>query len=225
VLYRQYRLLVVAFAYGLGVILTVGFSPRYPYALNTDACIVTLVISLLAYGIIVWKHHFCLAGIVILCVRLGMLNSFSEFLARNGLTTVGGLAGVFGLGSVFLYLLFGRQLHKAVQVFGTACLAGFLFDYLPDYAHWRYIVVLFGTGLLAIGLWSRTRDILAISILWAPFFIKLYMAAKYIAHWRFVILGFLLLGAGTVVSLLRRPTRNKTGTETPGESWDSSGDK
>jgi hypothetical protein len=35
------------------------------------------------------------------------------------------------------------------------------------------------------------------------------MLAKQIAHWRYVILSFLLLGAGTVVSLLKHPIRNR----------------
>jgi len=138
------------------------------------------------------------------------------------LTEIGAIAGVCGLGFVFLYLVFGRQLDKIVRFAGALCLAGFIFDYLPEYIHWRYMVILLGTGLLTAGLWLGTRDILVISTLWMPICIRLYMVAKQIAHWRFVILGFLLLGAGTIASLLKRPIKDQTGEQNQKSRGDSS---
>jgi hypothetical protein len=205
VYHRWYPLVGVAFIYGIGVILTAGFSPENPHDLNTHACIGTLVVALLVYGMIIRNQFLCLAGIIILCFGLLQLETFSKFAADCALTKAGGIAGVFGLGSMSLLLFFGKQLHKAAKIIGILCLAGFVFDYLPESFHIRYLVVLFGTGLLIGGLWLRTKDILAILILCVPYLTRLYMVAKHIAHWRFVILGFLLLGAGTIVSLLKRP--------------------
>lgn len=220
--HRWYPLLAVVFAYGLGVILTAGFSPQHPYDLNIHACVGTLVVALLVYGTIIRNQYICLAGIIILCFGLSLWDGFSKFATSYHLTEVGGLAGVCGLGSVAFYLLFGHRLHKAIRIVGTLCLAGFVFDYLPDYTHWRYLIVLLGTGLLVTGLWFRTRDILVISILWVPSFIRLYIVAKHIAYWRLVILGFLLLAAGTVASLLKRPTRNRICQEKPEKPGDTS---
>jgi hypothetical protein len=200
---------IVAFAYILGVILTWGFSPERPHDLNFYACIGTLVVAVILYGLFIRNPYVCLAGIIILCSGLSFLDSFSKFAASYQVTEVGGLAGVFGLGSVALYLLFGSRLHKALRIISALCLAGFMFDYLQDYTHLRYLIILVGTGLLATGLWFRTRDILVISILLVPSLVRLYILAKRLAYWRFVILSFLLLGAGTFISLLKRPRNNK----------------
>ncbi|MHC4529316.1 MAG: hypothetical protein ACYS29_15685 [Planctomycetota bacterium] len=217
-LHRWRWLWLVVFAYGLCVVLTVGFSPQSPYDLNNRACVGTLVAGLLVYGMIIRNPYVCLSGILVLCLGLSqrpVLSKFAvsyaltddvaEFATSYDLTETGVLAGIFGLGSMGICLLFGKQVHRAVRIVGAVCLAGFVVDYLPEYAHWRYAAALLGTGLLTAGLWWRTRDPVAIGILWVPFFIRLYMLAKRIAHWRFVILGFLVLGAGTFVSLLKRP--------------------
>lgn len=206
--HRRYPLRVVAVAYGLGVILTAGFSPERPHDLNTYACFGSLVAAIMLYGMFKRNPYVCLAGVVIICSGLSLWDPFSKYAAFYQVSEVGGLAGVFGLGSVAIYIVFGRRLHKVICIIGTLCIAGFMFDYLSDYNHWRYMVVLLVTGLLMIGLWFRTRDILAISILWIPSLVRLYILAKLIAHWRFIILSFLLLGAGTVVSLFKRPKKD-----------------
>jgi len=210
-IYHQwwYRLLFASFAYGLGVILTFGFSPEHPYDLNTHACVWTLVIALLVYGIIVRNQFSYLAGIVVLCIELAYLDSFSVFVKNLNLTEVGSLAGICGLGCMAFYLLFGQRLHKVFQIVGALCLAGFVYDYLPEYLHWTYIIALPVTGCLMGLLWFRRKDILAMAILCIPFLIKLYIMAKLLAYWRLVILGFLLLAAGTIASLLKRPTRDR----------------
>jgi hypothetical protein len=209
---------IVAFAYFLGVILTAGFSPEQPHDLNFYACVGTLVVAVILYGLFIRNPYVCLAGIIILCSGLSFLDSFSKFAASYQVTEVGGLAGVFGLGTAILYLLFGIRLHKAIRIISAVCLAGFIFDYLQDYTHLRYLIILVGTGLLAAGLWYRTRDILVMSILLVPSLVRLYILAKRLAYWRFVILSFLLLGAGTFVSLLKRPKNDKVSQDEHGDS-------
>jgi len=208
----------VAFAYVLGVILTAGFSPEYPHDLNFYACMGTLVVAMILYGLFIRSPYVCLAGIIFLCSGLSLLDSFSKFAESYQVTKAGGLAGVFGLGSVVLYLLFGSRLHKVVRIISALCLVGFMFDYLQDYTHLRYLIILAGTGLLVAGLWYRTRDILVISILLVPSLVRLYILAKRLAYWRFVILSFLVLGAGTFVSLLKRPKNDKISKEERDES-------
>ena len=129
------------------------------------------------------------------------------------MTEVGSLGGICGLGCMAFYLIFDQRLHKIFQIAGALCLAGFVYDYLPDYLHWSYIIALPVTGCILGLLWFRRKDILVMAILCVPFLIKLYIMAKRLANWRFVILGFLLLAAGTVASLLKRPTRNRLDRE------------
>jgi len=216
--HRRYMLLGVAVFYGLGVILTAGFSPEHPYDLNIKACAGTLVVLFVVYGLIIRNPYVCIEGIIILCVGLSQWDVFSRFAKSYDLTEVGGLAGVFGLSATALCLLFGSRVHKTVRVVGALCLAGFMFDYLSEYTYWRYAIVLFGTVSLTAGLWFRTRDILVIFILWMPFLVRLYIVAKRIAYWRFVIVGFLLLGAGTIASLFKHRIRDRVGPETHREN-------
>jgi len=131
-------------------------------------------------------------------------DGFSKFATSYQLSHVGGIAGVIGLASVVLCLVFGQGFAKALRILGILCLAGFIYDYLPEESHWRYLVVLIGMVLLIVALWFRTRDVFIMLIPWGPYLIRLYVAASQIAYWRFVIIGFMLLGVGTAVSLFKR---------------------
>jgi hypothetical protein len=79
-----------------------------------------------------------------------------------------------------------------------------VYDWLPAAFGGRYIVAVAGVALLATALWFRTRDIAVVSVLVAPLMGRFYIAAKVLAYWRMVIVGFFLLAGGTVVSLLKR---------------------
>lgn len=211
--HRWYLLLHGASLYGLGVILTIGFSPANPYDLNMHACFGLFVVGLLIYGIVKRKQYICALAIIILCLGLTKWNGLSTFSSSYNLTEIGVLAGICGISFIVLYLMFNKQLNIIIRVIGVFCLAGFIFDYLPEFVHWKYIIVSLGTVFLMTGLWFRTRDILIILILWIPTSLRLFMLAKRIAHWRFVILGFFLLVAGTIVSLRKRPMRDQISTQ------------
>jgi hypothetical protein len=116
------------------------------------------------------------------------------------------------------YLLFSHRLHKVFQIAGALCLAVFIYDYLPKHIDWRYLIVLLATGCLVALLWFRRKDLPVMLILCVPLLIKLYIAAKCLAYWRMVILGFLLLAAGTVASLLKRPARGSLSRKNESEA-------
>jgi hypothetical protein len=211
-LYRRYFKMpaaVVGILYGLGVVLTFGFSPDYPYALNFRACLATAVTIFLIYGLVKHNQYLCIAAIVLLWFGLLYSNGFTELSKSYQLTKAGGLAGVLGLGFAGLFIVFGSELKKLVRVVSAFCLVGFLFDYMPGDFHWRYAAALAGIVLLAVILRYRAKDVLFISVLWLPLFIKTYIAARQFAYWRAVIVGFLLLGAGAAASLLKLRIRER----------------
>jgi hypothetical protein len=209
--HRHFKVLAVSIGilYGLGVILTFGFSPEHPYDLNVRSCLVTAIGILLVYGLTKRNQYLCIAAIVILCIGLSYSKAFEELLKSYQLTKIGGLAGVSGLGFAGLYIIFGSRLNKFTGFIGAICLMGFLFDYIPSDFHWRYAIALAGAVLLVIILWHRAKDILFISILWMPLFIKTYIAARQFAYWRAVVVGFLLLGAGAAASVLKLRMRER----------------
>jgi len=205
--YRQNRWLWIGTAaYGLGVVLTFGFSPQYPYDLNIFACAGILVIVLLTSGLFFQNPYVCLAGVVLLCMGTPFLDKFSEIVEGRQLTQIGAVAGIFGMGVIGIYLLFVDKLVWFVRVLGAVFLAGFILDYLPGSLHWRYLGTGLFVGLLIIVLWLRTKKLDVISILLIPFFIKAYILTKQLAAWRYVIVGFVLLAAGAVASLFKRST-------------------
>jgi len=125
------------------------------------------------------------------------------------LTVFGGQVGLLGVGFFVLCMIFGTKVPKIFRFLGTLCLAILIFDYLPNCFHWRYVVVCAVLIILETGLWIRTKDNFLAAILAAPFFAKLYIAGEEIGYWRFVILGFLALASGTIVSLCKQKARDR----------------
>jgi hypothetical protein len=214
--HRHFKVLAVSIGilYGLGVILTFGFSPEHPYDLNVRSCLVTAIGILLVYGLAKRNQYLCIAAVVILCIGLSYSKAFEELLKSYQLDKIGGLAGVSGFGFAGLYIIFGSKLNKFTGFIGAICLMGFLFDYMPSDFHWRYAIAIVGTISLVIVLRYRAKDILFISVLWLPIFIKTYIAARQFAYWRAVIVGFLLLGAGAAASMLKLRIRQRTESKT-----------
>jgi len=209
--HRRYLLLGIPILYGISVILTAGFSPERPYDLNISVSAVLFIVALLVYGVVIRKPYVCLAGIIAFCFGLGLWDGFPSYVKPYQLTDIGAIAGLCGAGFMVVYFFFGSRLFRIVPIFAALCLAGFIFDYLPEDIHSRYIIAFVGLLLMIALLWLRTKEMAAIVILCVPFFIRLYILARYIAHWRYVILGFILLGVGTVVSLMKRSlTRQKS---------------
>lgn len=199
----------VVFAYALGVILTTGFSPEYPHELNSLSCWIVLVASLLIYGLTIRNTIICFSAFLILSVGLPYANGFSELMKSWQLTVPGSMGGTCGLGVIGLYLIFGKKLHRVLGVAGGIFLAAFIYDYLPAEIHVRYLIVLVAMLLLLTALWFRTKDLLVISILAIPFFIRGYVLTKVLANWRYIILGFMALLTGAFVSLFKRSVQEK----------------
>ncbi len=191
----------IVYGCALGAVLTAGYSPLHPWDLNTRAFGVTLVVSLLAYGIVTWKPSVCFLAIAILTLGLSQMQSFTKGVVAWQLTPFGALAGVMGLGCTLLYLLFTRQLHIGARMAGFAGLAIFVYDFLPYSLTPRYALALAIAVAIAVIVWLRTRDRLVFLFLSLPFGVRIYILAKQIAHWRFVILGFIVLAAGAVMSV------------------------
>jgi hypothetical protein len=201
---RWYSLLYVVFFYGMGVVLTWGYSRANPHALNISATLWATAISLICYGLTRRNQFPYLAGVITLCVQVTRIASFAAFAKSHALSEMGIIAGIFGIGIMAFYLVFGQRMEKALRMVGTLCLAGFLYDYMPSDIHWRHAIAILGTGSLVAVLWFKYKDAALIAILSVPFLIKLYVVTRCLGYWRAVILGFLLLAAGALASL-RKP--------------------
>ncbi len=206
--HKWYRLLYVVIPYMLGTMLTIGFSPSEPYNLNIYAVVIVVTAGLLLFGIIKRNQYALFSVTVILSVCLLKWKGLAEFASGYGLQDGSILLVLYGVSVTVLYFIFGINLNKAIKVLGMLTLAGFFYDYLPAYTHWKYIIVSIVTIVLMAGFWFRTKEILITLILWIPTGLRLYILAKQIAQWRYVIVGFFLLIAGTVFSLLKHTSKD-----------------
>ena len=211
--HKWYKLLYVAVLYALGTMLTIGFSPSEPYALNINAVAIVVTFGLLVYGIVKRNQYALFSVIVILSIGLLRWKGLANFSSGYGLREIGVLSALYGIGITILYFIFGMNFNKNIKIMGILCLAGFFFDYLPQYTDLKYIVVSVVTIFLMAGFWFRTKEILIASVLWIPTGLRLYMLAKHIAQWRYVIVGFFLLITGTVFSLLKNSSKNLPNTK------------
>lgn len=213
-IYRKaYGLYSIVAVYGLGVIWTIGFSPEYPHELNTMVCGIVLITALLVYGLFIRNPYICLSAVVLVCICLSAMDWFSELTKNWQLTELGALAGIFGLGALLLYLIFVKNLHLAVRIFGAILLAAFIYDFLPASLNTRYLILRIVLGLFGTILWIRTKDFLVVSILTIPVFIRIYILTKILASWRHIILGFVALLTGAWISISKRTVRDRACTE------------
>ncbi len=210
--HRLKYLSYVACAYGLGVILTMGFRPEAPYALHYHPAAWTLAAALMSWGLIKWQPYFCLASIGVLCVDFGFLGGSGKLLSALNLAPVSGLAGFFGLATLILGLIFGAKIHRGFRIVAAWCLTLCLYDLLPNQVHFSYLIVVLLTAALAWAIWIRHRDWLVAGTLMIAPGVRLYMLSRHMAQWRYVILGFLLLIAGAVLSLIKRPKTDQNNT-------------
>jgi hypothetical protein len=210
---KQTWLYWIVLLYGIGVILTAGISPENPHDLNNKTFVGLLIVFLMLYGIMKRKAAFCLAGLIIFSIALLNWEAYSRFVTELQLKKFGSVCGIFGVSSLLLSFIFVKEFRRPIRVIGVLCTAIFIFEYLPAYFHLQYFLCLAGMALIMAGLWFRVRDPLLIAILWLPFLIRLYILGKQIAHWRYVIIGFLLLGGGAIFSLIKQKRKTQVEPE------------
>ncbi len=201
--HRWYKLLYAVYPYGLGIILTAGYS-EYPYNLNIHSCIITMAVTLLAYGLAKRNQYACIAAVAVMCGDFILLDGFAKFARENSLTVPGALAGFAGLGTSLLYLIFAKEFQKHLRIAGVIGMGIFIFDWLPDQAEYQYGIASLCIAIFIVAFWLRLKDFIAIGILCAPLCIRFYIAARQLGHWRFIIVGFVLLAGGAAASLRKR---------------------
>ncbi|MBN2211785.1 MAG: hypothetical protein JW709_10365 [Sedimentisphaerales bacterium] len=199
---RQKGTLVLMAVYGLGVVLTFGYSPERPYDLNYLACGGALVASLWVYGLLRRQPYACWTGVILLAAGLPFWPAFGEACKSQQVTLAGGMAGVLGLGTLIIYLIF-TWWNKYLLYLGAVLLAVGVYDYLPVKFTSAYLIIIIAAVVIIGVLWLRAKNLWAGMIVLVALLAKSYLASKQLAYWRFVVLGFILLAAGTMISLFK----------------------
>ncbi len=197
-------LMYAAGVYALATLLTLGYNPQDPLALNWTLAGAGLVTALIGLGIIRRNPVICFAAIAILSVGATMIPGFAGALAPFGLTGPGAAMGLGGLGTIVVCLVFGRGVHEAIRVCGAFALVVFAFDWVGPQLTTLDAVMTIAMLSLASIFWLRTHDIFAPLILTLPVLWKTCLLARAMSSWGYVALSFLLLFLGAGVSLFRK---------------------
>jgi hypothetical protein len=202
---REAMLGWVAFAYLLGVMLTIGYTPDYPRSLNTLACGATLVITLIVVGLL--KRNQCLCALGFAAAAIGCYHwpAFEAASTALGIMPGDASVGLFGCGLIALWMLYARHFDYRLRLLGAACFAWFLLQALPGELHWRHAATACVSAVLIVAIWWRTRQWLIAAILGLPSLVSLNLIMRLLGNWRYVIVGFLLLAVATFVSLRKQP--------------------
>jgi hypothetical protein len=187
----------MAIAYALGVLLTLGRD----HQLNLPLFGAGLITVLLVFGIVRRSPSLCFLAILVLATGLETMDTFAGFAEAHHLSTLGAAAGVVGLGGIAIALAFGRRTPAVLVFIGTIAAIICVFDYLPKSLQWVDLAVFAAIGTVFAGLLLRIKDVAPALILWIPIFPRAYLFATRMSSWNFVVLSFLLLFLGAVVSL------------------------
>ncbi len=199
---RRWRPLAgVVFLYALGVILTYGFSPDRAHSLNVWTCGAVLTAAMMAYGIESWQQYYCVAAVGLMTLGASLSLDYLRTAGGAGLTQIGAVMGVGGIGIIALAMLFGKGFDRGWRLLGALCVALFTYDLLGTGFGARHAIGLILIAFAAIVLWYRSRDRISVAVLTAGGAGRVYLAA---GVWRHVLSGFIALAVGAAVSLRKR---------------------
>ena len=208
-----YRLSYVGIAYGLGVLLTIGYNPSRPWELNWYLFGAGVVFVLLIFGIARKDINLCFGSAIVLTIGVVCSELFAEFIKSQDLLLGTAAAGLMGLLTMIICFCFGKNAPRILTFTASFGLVIFGFDYLGARPVFRDLAGLCVTTGLCWLLWIRTRDISPMPILATPTIWKLYVAIRVISSWGFVLLSFLLLIGGAMVSLFVKESRGSEHVE------------
>ncbi len=208
-LQRNKLLMYAAIAYGFGILLMFGFSPSRPYDLNWKLFGVGVVATVLILGIVKKNAVVCFAAVVMAASGLVGMYHFRGFVHAIGMSEIGGMAGVAGLGTMVICMFFGRKTHRMIVLVGALCVMVAVFDCLSGSGIGKDLLVGCAVAGMSVGLWRRTDNIAEAAVMCSPVLVKVFTVSRNMSSWGFVVLSFVLLLTGMSISSLRKQTVNE----------------
>jgi hypothetical protein len=189
-------------AYVLVIVLTTGGMPADLRSLNWHAFGIAIAAFLLAGGLLFRRPFLALAAVLVLSIVAARSGTLKTFAADRDLAMAAVVGLVAGLGTLGVYVLLPRGLPRWVAALGSMVLAGSAIGCFGGPSLLDYPL---GSGLavaaIGVAVWLRTRDLVVAAIVFVPLVRALYVGTKQVKGWRYVVVSFLLLVAGMLVSL------------------------
>jgi len=200
VYHRRAKFYYVALAYALGVILTFGYTPGQSFNLNWELFAASIVTLLFIVGLFKKNFTLCFGAVILLSGGLGVTDNLARFARMHEITIPGTILGIAGIGTLVICLIFGPKAPKPIIAVGAVCLMLCCWDYLPGVLAWADMIVFVGIVFISTVLWFRTEALFVLPILMLPLVPKIYLFARSMSSWGFIVLSFVLLFLGGVVS-------------------------
>lgn len=207
----------IAAAYAAGFVLTAGYTPGVSAHLNWRLAFGLGVAGLFAAGVVLKRSPVCVLAVVLAAMGLGTLPGFEHAVSRLGLQSAGGIAGAGGLGLIAVAAWFREERLLPVAVIGTAALIGSAFDYFGPSVRWLDLLAILTLAVAGFVLWWRTRRLTPIAVLCIPPVERLWLAFQTMSAWRYVLLSFVLLGAGAWLSSIKKRKADRSSASTTGD--------
>jgi len=204
-------LMSVSAAYAIGAVLTVGFSPAQPCGLNWYVSGFVLASGLFIIGLLKLNVAFCLLGVFVATIGIAMTDDFGLFTWYFGLTRTGAIAGIAGFGTLVVALAFGQKTPPVLALLGAMGAVGSVLDFLPAGLGVADLTIVIGLLSLSAALWLRTRRWPPSAVLCIPVAQRLWLVLVRLAAWKYVLLSFVLLFSGAVLSSLKGSRRRQDG--------------
>jgi len=208
-------LTAISGAYLIGAILTAGFSPARPYSLNWYLSGFVLAMGLLAVGLLRRSIALCLLGVLVATAGTAVAEDFHEVAVLLGLSRVGAIVGMAGLGALLVALVFGRAMPPALVAVGAMGTVGSVLDLGPAGLGFADLAMATALMSLSAALWLRVRHWPPSAVLCIPVGQRLWLAFIRLAAWKYVALSFVFLFTGAVLSSLKGSRLRSDGV-TPG---------
>lgn len=194
----------IAIVYVLTTLLTFGYSHLKPEELNFKFFGCGLIFIMFVVGIKKRNVAICLTAVIILAIGLGSSDMLSRFIQRNNLRPITMMAGITGLGTMVIYLIFNKKVQPVLRFFGAIALIIFIFDFQAAVPQLRDLAVAGCVVILCAALFIRTQNFIIIAVICIPSAQRLYILSREMPSWGFVILSFALLFTGAAVSIFRK---------------------
>ncbi|OGV38168.1 MAG: hypothetical protein A2X48_06450 [Lentisphaerae bacterium GWF2_49_21] len=212
---RKGRFAWVAVPYFLCFLISIASSIRVPGITNTNLFFGVLALVVLSAGLYFRQALLVLGGYTLGVIGMSSCPQITGELAGWGLSLPSALFLIWGVGVVVFALYFAKKFPLLISVIAAfiAMAASF---HVSDSGYYILASSLIFTGL-AVAYWIRCGDKSVVLLLSIPLMRGAFNLLYKLEYWDFVMLSFVLLGIGAMISVFSRGGKEEEHENGPAE--------
>ena len=223
---RWYRLIDVAVCNATLVVLTAGYTSGRPGNLNWFPFVNAVSLALFVNAVVRRDIRSAFAGVVIFAFGNALTGPVIDFAQDHRVPILGLICIALGTGAVTIHLVVRDTITRTISIVGAVLLAsGIVGSFPSSFAQTRLMVSGISAAALGAVTVLMTREILTGTLLTLPLVKAVAISFSSLGDWRYVIVSFILLAGGMVISLRKKapPVGSETYADAPSEEDDGPG--